>query len=130
MAGSVTCVLAVYIHITFTTSLSMTFQRILNNFSELTLLLGAVYAGLIGIFNGLMGMWIGVMVLLLLTQDRLIGLVVASWVGLFSFYAFFSDFHPYLDALLGLRLDYLVAAATASLSLGLFFKYRRKPADR
>lgn len=112
----------------------MNTQRMLQNLGELFLLGGlSVLAITGGGSQWLYSMLIAIVLLLFFTQDRLIGLFVAGWVGIFAAYLIFSSASPLfslegkgvtMNSMLGQAS--LVGIATFIVAVVLFLKYRRK----
>jgi|GEM_PF-4307128 len=109
-------------------------QKVIQNLGELVLLGGlSVMAIAEGSSQWLYFMLMAIVLLLFFTQDRLIGLFVAGWVGIFAFYLTFSGGFPLLSAeakgvvlnsLMGQQS--LLGTATFVVAVVLFLKYRRK----
>lgn len=109
-------------------------QKVIQNLGELVLLGGlSVMAIAEGSSQWLYFMLMAIVLLLFFTQDRLIGLFVAGWVGIFAFYLTFSGVFPLLSAeakgvvlnsLMGQQS--LLGTATFVVAVVLFLKYRRK----
>ncbi len=109
-------------------------QKMIQNLGELVLLGGlSVLAIAAGSSQWLYFMLISIVLLLFFTQDRLIGLFVAGWVGIFAFYLTFSGVSPLLSAeTKGVVLNSvmgqqsLLGTAAFIVAVVLFLKYRRK----
>ena len=111
-------------------------QKVIQNLGELVLLGGlSVMAIAEGSSQWLYFMRMAIVLLLFFTQDRLIGLFVAGWVGIFAFYLTFSGVFPLLSAeaeTTGVVLNSvmgqqsLLGTATFVVAVVLFLKYRRK----
>ncbi len=109
-------------------------QKMLQNLGELVLLGGlSVLAIAAGSSQWLYFMLIAIVLLLFFTQDRLIGLFVAGWVGIFAFYLTFSGVSPLFNLeTKSVRLasvfgqESLLGTGTLIVAVVLFLKYRRK----
>jgi hypothetical protein len=113
---------------------TMNKRKMLQNLGELVLLGGlSVLAIAAGSSQWLYFMLIAIVLLLFFTQDRLIGLFVAGWVGIFAFYLTFSGVSPLFNLetkSVGLASVFgqesLLGTATLIVAVVLFLKYRRK----
>jgi hypothetical protein len=112
----------------------MNTQRMIHNLGELFLLSGiSVLMVTEGAFHWLYGMIIAILLLLLFTQDRLIGLFVAGWVGILGVYLSISGFSSSrvieqkgLEAFALLGQESVLGGTSFLVAVILFLKYRRK----
>jgi phosphoglycerol transferase MdoB-like AlkP superfamily enzyme len=112
----------------------MNTQRMMHNLGELFLLSGiSVLMVTEGTFQWLYGMIMAILLLLLFTQDRLIGLFVAGWVGIFGVYLSVSGMSSThvmeqkgFEAFALLGQESVLGVASFLVAVILFLKYRRK----
>jgi hypothetical protein len=105
----------------------------MHNLGELFLLSGiSVLMVTEGTFHWLYGMIMAILLLLLFTQDRLIGLFVAGWVGILGVYLSVSGMSTHVMAQKGfeafalLGQESVLGVASFLVAVILFLKYRRK----